>query len=227
MRFVRKFVFFYVYGTLLESQNDLVACMQVAFKAAEVAVPARSQLLSIVGLSLPQAMATLAPEQPATVHNTLVTSYKKAFRKRRMAGAAHPMPLFPGARDALAAIHARDPWVLGIATGKSRRGLDTLLHAHDLTALFVTQQVADDHPSKPHPSMIHTALSETGVASKDAVMVGDTIFDMQMAQNAGVPFIGVSWGYHAVQHLTGAETILFDFSELLPTLDRMWGKPNE
>jgi len=109
-----------------------------------------------------------------------------------------------------------------VATGKSRRGLDKLLEAHDLHRFFITQQVSDHHPSKPHPSMLMAAMSETGIEPKDAVMVGDTSFDMQMAQAAGITGIGASWGYHDVSALEGAVTVLEGFQDLHEALNRLW-----
>jgi phosphoglycolate phosphatase len=111
-----------------------------------------------------------------------------------------------------------------VATGKSRRGLEHLLDAHDLRRFFVTPQVADDHPSKPHPSMLWQALSETGVAPGDAVMLGDTEFDMTMAGAAGVPALGVGWGYHPPEALraSGAVDVLAEYADLSPALTTIW-----
>ena len=114
--------------------------------------------------------------------------------------------------------------VLGVATGKSRRGLDHILAAHALQGAFATCQVADDHPSKPHPSMVLAALAETGVDPSMAVMIGDTSFDMEMGRSAGVATLGVSWGYHPVADLlgAGATRVIDGFAALVPALDQMW-----
>ncbi|MEX0370551.1 MAG: HAD-IA family hydrolase, partial [Tateyamaria sp.] len=101
---------------------------------------------------------------------------------------------------------------------------DGLIDAHALDGYFVTRQVADFHPSKPHPAMLQAALDEAGVGPDHAVMVGDTSFDAQMAQAAGVPFIGVNWGYHPAHLLDGAETVLGEFSELDAALIDLWGE---
>ncbi|MEL6565223.1 MAG: HAD-IA family hydrolase [Pseudomonadota bacterium] len=207
-----KLVIFDVDGTLVDSQATIHGCMETAFAGAGLPPPSRADVLSIVGLSLPQAMARLAPAADTT---TLVDSYKQAYRAQRMAGnEAETSPLYPGARAALLRLNAREDVWLGVATGKSKRGLDGLIAAHDLHGLFVTRQVADHHPSKPHPSMLMQAMADVGARPDQAVMVGDTTYDMDMAMAAGMPFIGVSWGYHATEQLGAARAILGDFAEL-------------
>ena len=127
----------------------------------------------------------------------MVEAYKNAYMElRAKAGVAQSSPLYPGALETLQALHAVPEVLLGVATGKSRRGLDKLIEGHGLEGMFLTQQVADHHPSKPHPSMILQAMADVGVAAQDTVMIGDTSFDMEMAAAAGVHGIGVSWGYH-------------------------------
>jgi phosphoglycolate phosphatase len=102
--------------------------------------------------------------------------------------------------------------------------LDKLIEAHDLGGMFVTRQVADFHPSKPHPAMLREALRETGVAAENAVMVGDTSFDMEMAQAAGITGIGVRWGYHPAERLTAARHMLDRFDALPALLATIWEK---
>ena len=133
-------------------------------------------------------------------------------------------PLYPGARAVLEALAARGGVALGVATGKSRRGLRHVFDAHDLHGFFVTRQTADDHPSKPHPSMIHAALAEAGVQAADAVMVGDTSFDIDMGRAAGVRTVGVRWGYHPAPALAHADALIDDFGALPGVLDRFWGQ---
>ena len=112
--------------------------------------------------------------------------------------------------------------LLGVATGKSQRGLEALIADHGLEGMFITRQVADHHPSKPHPSMIETAMSEAGVDRANTVMIGDTSFDMDMAHAAGVNGIGVSWGYHPVSALSNASQIINSFEELPQALNTIW-----
>ncbi len=112
--------------------------------------------------------------------------------------------------------------LLGVATGKSKRGLDKLLEAHDLSGYFITQQVADFHPSKPHPSMVMTAMSEAGVQACDTVMIGDTSFDMEMAAAACVTGLGATWGYHPRASLGAATLIIDHFADIPRALSDIW-----
>lgn len=219
----RKLVVFDVDGTLVDSQDHIVAAMASAFAAVGRPLPARDVVLSIVGLSLGEAIARLLPDGAASERDAATQSYKTAFGQLR---AGRLSPLYPGAAEALAALAARDDVRLGIATGKSRRGLAHILEAHGLSGCFATCQVADDHPSKPHPSMLLAALAETGVQARDAVMLGDTTYDIEMAQAAGMPAIGVSWGYHRPEALrdAGAGRVLEAFGDLDAALADLWGR---
>lgn len=220
-----KLVIFDVDGTLVDSQGHILASMDGAFKAHDLASPGRDAVLSIVGLSLPEAFVRLAPDH-ADMRDSLTQAYKDTFMDLRKTGQAHS-PLYPGAAEVLADLAGRDDVVLGVATGKSRRGLDHLIEVNGWERLFQTLQVADHHPSKPHPSMVQTCLAETGVDAADAVMVGDTSYDMEMARGAGVRGLGVSWGYHADAALrdAGAVQILGDFAQMPAALATLWEVP--
>tara|TARA_R110002095_G_C4203614_1_gene235279 strand:- start:401 stop:1087 length:687 start_codon:yes stop_codon:yes gene_type:complete len=221
-----KLVIFDVDGTLVDSQADILLAMAAAFNAVGAALPPRDVVLGIVGLSLDVALPTLAPDRTQAEHAQMVAAYKDSYMEsRKKIGAAQSSPLYPGALAALRALQGRDEVLLGIATGKSRRGLDKLIEGHGLEGLFLTQQCADFHPSKPHPSMILAALSEMGVTPDQAVMVGDTSFDMQMAQAAGIGALGVSWGYHDTARLTDADVIIDSYDALAPALDQIWSIP--
>ncbi len=214
-----RLVIFDVDGTLVDSQGDIVASMTAAFDDAGLPVPTRADILGIVGLSLDVAMAQLAPGADTA---RMVRTYKDAYAQLRVTKGAASSPLYPGARAALDHFAGRDDVLLGVATGKSKRGLDGLIEVHGLEGLFVTRQVADFHPSKPHPSMIEAALHETGVEAIDAVMIGDTSYDMQMAQNANVAGIGVTWGYHPRDLLDAAVRVIDDFSALPDAVETVW-----
>ncbi len=214
----RHLVIFDVDGTLIDSQNHIVAAMQGAFDHCGLSMPDRADVLGIVGLSLPQAMAQLVPDQPLAIRDALVAAYKSSFMGLSVADLA---PLYSGAHDILHRLAADPAIVMALATGKSRRGLDRMMTAHNLGGFFATTHVADDHPSKPHPSMILACLHDTGVRADHAVMVGDTTFDMDMARAAGVAGIGVSWGYHDTQRL--GPRVIDRFADLPEALNDIWG----
>lgn len=214
-----RLVVFDVDGTLVDSQAQILGAMAQSFGGLGLEPPDRAAVLEIVGLSLPQAMVRLAPDMTEDERAQLVDGYKQAYATMR---AQSLSPLYPGARAMLDHLAKDRSVMLGIATGKSRRGLVHLMAAHGWEGLFVTTQVADDHPSKPHPSMLHACLRETGVAPHHTVMVGDTAYDMQMARAAGVHAVGVSWGYHPANRL-GAR-VIDQFSALPAALAEIWNE---
>jgi phosphoglycolate phosphatase len=189
-------------GTLIDGQANICEAMEAAFAAQGLTAPLRSAIRRAVGLSLPQAMRTLLPDGNEDVQLGLVESYKTAFRTARTDGRLS-QPLFAGIVETLHALTDAG-WTLGVATGMSDRGLTHCLADNDIAALFVTLQTADRHPSKPHPAMLQAALFEAGAQVHEAVMIGDTAYDMQMARDAGVRGIGVDWGYHHPHELTAA-----------------------
>lgn len=222
-----KLVVFDVDGTLVDSQDDIVSAMVTTFEAIDEPVPSRGEILGIVGLSLHAAFEKLAPALYSKHGETLVEGYKASFMtSRKLRNSTESSPLYSGALEAIERLHAQDHILLGIATGKSRRGLDHLLDAHDLRRFFVTTQVADDHPSKPHPSMLEQCLYDSGVGAQHAVMIGDTSYDMDMAANASIASIGVSWGYHTPEMLqVRANLLIDDYADLDAALDEIWSAP--
>lgn len=215
-----RLVLFDMDGTLVDSQVAITSAMSEAFAKVGHVAPSREAILSIVGLSLDLAMAKLTPDADTATRDALVEGYKSSYLVSRQASGAGHSPLYPGTTEVLAALHAVPEYLLGVATGKSQRGLDAVIAAHELSC-FVTRQSADFHPSKPHPSMIHTAMSETGVAPEHTVMIGDTSYDIDMGHSAGVTTIAVDWGYHAADQL-GAHHTISSFAELAPLLQRLW-----
>lgn len=216
-------------GTLVDSQHVIVAAMELAFAGEGLQAPPREAVLSIVGLSLPEAIWRLVqvlPEVPDEAATRRITDgYKDAFNILRQ-DPAHEEPMFPGAHEGVLGLARRDDMILGIATGKSRRGVDRLLEKRGLEGCFSTIQTADDAPSKPHPAMIEQAIGEAGVVPERTVMIGDTTFDIEMAKNAGVAGLGVSWGYHPPTHLerAGADYIAPDFDALLRAIGDHTGR---
>ena len=216
-----RLVIFDVDGTLVDSQAEIMAAMTLAFGVEGMVMPDRATVLSIVGLSLAEAFHVLCPDADEAQRARLVAAYKASFMQLRSDN-QEMGPLFPGALEAIAALRAQDDTLLAVATGKSRRGLDKVLERHGLTGVFHSEQVADHHPSKPNPSMILTALNETGVAPQKAVMLGDTTYDMDMARAAGIRTIGVTWGYHAPDTLR-ADAMIDDFAALPGAVDQLIG----
>ena len=210
-----KLIVFDCDGTLVDSQHMIVAAMERAFSLRDLPPPPRGEILSVVGLSLSLAVERLVPHLDQANVDRLAEDYKAAFGELRRDPLSRE-PLYPGVKNLLLELSARDDVVLGIATGKSRRGVAAILVREDLSHLFQTIQTADTHPSKPDPSMLHTAMQETGSTPADTLMIGDTTFDMDMAAAAGVRAIGVGWGYHPVEALTqsGAHAIAHDAAML-------------
>ena len=210
-------VVFDVDGTLVDSQHHIVAAQARAFTAHGLEPPPRATALSVVGLSLDEAFVALAGVHAPIAG--LAEAYKDAWADLRRQP-HYEEAIFPGAREALTALGAQPGLVLGIATGKSNRGVAALLESQDLGGYFSTIQTADDHPSKPHPSMLVAAMTETGVAATATAMVGDTSYDMAMAVAAEVRPLGVAWGYHepAALRAAGAASVAESFSALLASL---------
>lgn len=194
-------------GTLSDGQAAICAAMVEAFAEAGLTAPDPHAVRRIVGLSLPSAVARLAPDESPEMHASAVAAYKQAFFRARERGLVQE-PLFDGVPALLARLR-RTGWTLGVATGKSDRGLHGCLRMHGIFDLFVTLQTADRHPSKPHPAMLETAMAEAGARPADTVMIGDTAYDIEMAVSAGTRAIGVAWGYHTPEELlaAGAEAV--------------------
>jgi phosphoglycolate phosphatase len=214
-----KLVVFDVDGTLVDSQHLIVAAQRAAFAAHGLVPPSRARSLSVVGLSLAEAFTALVGAHGPV--EGLVEAYKEAFARLR-ADPTSEEPFFPGASELVADLQGQHDVVLGIATGKSRRGVAHLVERHGWHRTFTTIQTADDAPSKPDPAMLRQAMAEVGAAPRDTLMIGDSTFDMLMARAAGVRSIGVSWGYHPVAALeeAGAEAIAISYEELRALLVR-------
>ena len=220
-----KLVLFDCDGTLVDSQHMIVAAMNEAFTQNGLALLPRGEVLSIVGLSLENAIAALLPEQDPGTLVRVTEAYRDAFTTLRGRPDLHE-PLFEGAREALDWLRKEEDVLLGIVTGKSQKGLRNILALHELSDYFITLQTADDAPSKPHPGMIERALGETGARADHTVVIGDTSYDMLMARSAGAHGLGVAWGYHEPTALSasGARRILQRFGETEEALGTLWAE---
>lgn len=217
-----RLVVFDVDGTIVDSQQLIVAAQHATFAEHGLEPPSRERALSIVGLSLHEAFTALVGSDGPVA--SLAEGYRQAFARLRADPAYHE-PLFPGAAELIADLSGREDVLLGIATGKSRRGVAHLVARHGWDAVFATIQTADDAPSKPHPAMLHQAMAEAGVGPPDTVMIGDSTYDMVMARGARVAAVGVSWGYHDPADLltAGAQAMVGSYAELGAWLERRFG----
>lgn len=201
-------------GTLVDSQASIVSAMHAAFGGHGLPVPEAHAVRRVVGLPLYDAVLRLMPAEDHGLCAVLTDRYKEAFSDLRLQDAVHE-PMFPGVEEVLAWLEG-EGWLLGVATGKSHRGLVNTLKTHGLEGRFVTLQTADRIRGKPHPDMMLQAMAESGVDASCAVMVGDTTYDMEMARSAGTFAVGAAWGYHERHELAaaGAHLIAGTFGEL-------------
>jgi len=202
-------------GTLVDSQANICLAMEEAFAIAGRTAPDRPLIRRIVGLSLVEAVRTLLPHEDPDLHRRMADDYRQAFHRMRLTKALLDEPLFDGIAAVIDRLRA-DGWLLGVATGKSDRGLAHILAAHDIGDRFITLQTADRHPSKPDPAMLIAAMADAGSTPAETAMIGDTSFDMAMAKAAGTRAVGVAWGYHDAADLAdgGADVIAATVADL-------------
>lgn len=192
-----RLVIFDMDGTLVDSAGTIVAAMQAAFSANRLPPPGQDAVHGVIGLHLPEAIARLCaaggiPPLDAAAGRSLVDAYRNAFLYLdRDPDAASG--LFPGILQLLDDLDGQG-LLLSVATGKGRQGMERVLGRLDLLPRFVATRTPDECPGKPHPAMALDLLAATGVAPADAVVIGDSLFDMEMARNAGIAGIGVAWG---------------------------------
>ena len=217
-----RLIVFDMDGTLIDTQALISEHMGAAFASLELVPPTPAEVRQIIGLSLPVAVGQLAGTSDINLIEGIVGQYKSFYR----ASLEHDVdrePLYPGAREALDRLKQQKGTVLGIATGKGLTGVARILGNHGIEGHFVTLQTPDHNPSKPHPGMLLSAMADTGAAPHQTVMVGDTVYDMELARSAGVRAIGVSWGYHEAAELlkAGAGTLIHDYAELDAAIERV------
>ena len=206
-------------GTLVDSETLIVEAMVMAFQRAHMAPPDRSAIRRIIGLSLPLAIEALGVPANKGLVNEIGANYKAAYAELRdERGLVEP--LFAGVSGLISTLRGEEHVLLGIATGKTRKGVNSLLSGLGWLDHFQTIQTSCSAPSKPHPAMIEQAMRETGVRADRTLMIGDTTFDMEMAQNAGTLAIGVTWGHHFREDLAAfnPQHIVGDMAELKEVL---------
>ena len=177
-------------GTLFDSTKIIIRCIQAAVRDVGGTVPTDQAAGYVIGLGLMQALAHAAPDVPVDKYPALGERYRHHYQAH-----ANDLSLFDGVLPLLDALKARG-YRLAVATGKSRRGLDDVLHRVELKGVFDGSRTADETAGKPDPRMLHELMAQFDVAPGRVLMVGDTTHDLQMAVNAGCPSVGVSYGAH-------------------------------
>jgi phosphoglycolate phosphatase len=187
------FAVFDIDGTLVDSRAIITTCMDAAFVGAGLPPPGYDKTRRVIGLSLGVGLQHLAPDADEMIHKRILESYREVFFTMR-SDPAMASPMYEGAADLLT--HLRETgWTLGIATGKSRRGLDAMMEQFGWRDIFATHWCADDGPGKPHPHMVLENIAATGADPRHTVVIGDSEHDIAMAVAAGAEAIGVTWGF--------------------------------
>jgi phosphoglycolate phosphatase len=189
-------------GTLMDSAARIVASLQAA--GSDLNLPDRSdaQCRNIIGLGLKEAIHTLYQD----FDPQLLTQFTDRYRHHFLVASPQPESLFEGVHEILQALERRRLW-LGVATGKSRKGLDRALQQTDCRRYFHSTRCADETCSKPDPMMLREIMSDLGVAPERTLMVGDTEYDLEMAQRAGTAALAVSYGAHEIERLESYQTL--------------------
>jgi phosphoglycolate phosphatase len=181
-------------GTLMDSEAQIVSCLRAVLHDLSLEPLNDATLRNVIGLGLREAVDTLVPGRDEEFHQAFITRYREHWFN------SGESSLFSGVVDMLGAFR-RQQLLLGVATGKSRRGLDRVLGETGLASCFDATRCADEAPSKPHPQMLLDLMDQLGVTPAQTVMVGDTEYDMEMATHAGVAKIAVTTGVHSEQRL--------------------------
>lgn len=205
-------------GTLVDSRLSITACMDAAFSDCGLPAPGWARTRRIIGLSLQDGLDALAPHADAPLRRRIVDRYRELYLAARQRG-DDLSPAYPGA-DALLRDLLSAGWLLGIATGKSRRGLDAVLEQRGWRTLFATAWCADDGPGKPSPFMVMENMRATGAHPRATIVIGDSEHDMAMARAAGVTGQGVDWGFGlpVEMRLAGAGHVAASMDDLAAAL---------
>ena len=183
-------------GTLMDSVDHIANCLQNAIQELSLEPKTNDEVKSIIGLGLREALLALYPQATDKELNALVEQYRKHFFDQE----ADPCEMFLGARELIQELDAKD-YYLAVATGKGRNGLDKVLKETGMGKHFPITRCADEAQSKPHPQMMLDIIEYYGVDASNAIMVGDTEYDLKMASNAKAPSVAVTYGVHEKQRL--------------------------
>ncbi|MGZ3278384.1 MAG: HAD-IA family hydrolase [Caulobacteraceae bacterium] len=214
-----KLVVWDVDGTLVDSRQTIFESVKSAFATMGFPEPTYETVRQIVGLKLIEGIHSLLPHLSEAEAERVADGYRAAFGAK-VNRPGYVEPLYDGAAETLDRLRAGG-WKIAIATGKSRRGVDTIIRMHGWADLFDSTHCSDDGPGKPHPAMVLEAMKALQVGPESTIVVGDTAHDMRMAKAAGAYAQGVSWGFHTIEEVQdgGADHIAHDFAELDRQLD--------
>jgi phosphoglycolate phosphatase len=198
-------------GTLMDSAAKIVRCFENALADTGIPSPGETAIRHIIGLGLTEAVTALLPDRDIVTRTRAVDRYREHFLHLDQTDSE----LFPGVQAGLEDLANRG-YLLAVATGKSRRGLERVLQQTGLAERFVATRCADEAFSKPHPRMLHDILERTGMEARQALMVGDTVYDLEMARNAGMASLAVTYGVHGPELLEpcGPLACLGSFAEV-------------
>lgn len=196
----------------MDSIGKIVNCVQGAARALNIAVPAADEAKQIIGLSLETAFATLFPNADKPTHLQLCEAYKDIYLHQDKT----PTPLFSGAIELFRTLRQQD-YLLAVATGKNRIGLNRMLAETGTTHFFATSRCADEAHSKPHPQMLEQILAELDCRAEQALMVGDTTHDLAMAHAIQMPRVGITHGVHSAEDFApfSPKAVISSLPELL------------
>lgn len=202
-------------GTLMDSVARIVDCLKVAGTEAGFEPRSDTELRNVIGLGLHEALSKLYPDESEIMIKTMAGHYRQQYLESNKT----PSKLFPGVEELLENLENHGYW-LAVATGKGREGLDQVLDYTGLRGRFHTTRCASETLSKPHPRMLEEILEQTGLEAGQALMIGDTEYDLEMASNAGMASVGVTYGVHSVERLLKHKpiTCLEDVNQLHPFL---------
>ncbi|WP_409439621.1 HAD family hydrolase [Psychromonas sp. GE-S-Ul-11] len=186
-------------GTLMDSLDKIVLCMQQAAQKVAIPVPSEEAVKHIIGLSLEKAAEQLFPALPYGKQQALVDAYRDQYHANQHIDT----PFYNGISELLINLQQRG-YLLAVATGKGRVGLDRMIAKTNTSTLFNATVCADEANSKPDPLMIRQLLDKLSISADQAIMIGDSIYDLEMAANAGVDSLGVSYGVHSAELLMQA-----------------------